>query len=101
MVIETGVRPKEYLGLQWKDIDFENKVLSVRRALVVKKGGGLIFTELKTKKSRRSIPISNGNLVIVSGRKSKDSFRTIRTRQHRFNARHLQPRFAVNAKRCD
>ncbi|MDQ3088819.1 MAG: site-specific integrase, partial [Acidobacteriota bacterium] len=53
------MRPEEYLGLQWKDIDFENKILAVRRALVVKKGGGFIFTEPKTKKSRRSIPISN------------------------------------------
>ena len=33
--------------------------MSVRRALVVRKGGGYIFTEPKTKKSRRSIDISN------------------------------------------
>jgi len=59
LAIETGMRPEEYLGLQWKDIDFDNKALSVRRALVVKKGGGFIFTEPKTNKSRRSIPISN------------------------------------------
>ncbi len=59
LAIETGMRPEEYLGLKWKDIDFEQKTLSVRRALVVKKGGGYIFTEPKTKKSRRSIPLSN------------------------------------------
>ncbi len=58
LAIETGMRPDEYLGLQWKDVDFENGAISVRRALVVKKGGGFIFTEPKTKKSRRSIPIS-------------------------------------------
>ncbi len=58
LAIETGMRPEEYLGLQWKDVDFENGAISVRRALVVKKGGGFIFTEPKTKKSRRSIPIS-------------------------------------------
>ncbi len=62
LAIETGMRPEEYLGLQWKDIDFQNKILSVRRALIVKKGGGFIFTEPKTKKSRRSIPISNSAL---------------------------------------
>lgn len=59
LAIETGMRPEEYLGLQWKDIDLEQKVLSVRRALVVRKGGGFIFAEPKTKKSRRSIPLSN------------------------------------------
>jgi integrase len=60
LAIESGMRPEEYLSLQWKDIDFEKKVLSVRRAIVWKrKGGGFTFTEPKTKKSRRSIPISN------------------------------------------
>ncbi len=58
VAIETGMRPEEYLGLQWKDFDLDNKLLSVRRALVVRKGGGFVFTEPKTKKSRRSIPIS-------------------------------------------
>lgn len=60
LVIESGMRPQEYLSLQWKDIDFEQKALSVRRAIVWKrKGGGFYFKEPKTKKSRRSIPISN------------------------------------------
>ncbi len=58
LAIETGMRPEEYLGLQWKDVDFEQKVLSVRLALVVRKGGGFIFTEPKTSRSRRSILIS-------------------------------------------
>ncbi|HEV7642922.1 MAG TPA: tyrosine-type recombinase/integrase [Pyrinomonadaceae bacterium] len=59
LAIETGMRPEEYLGLQWKDIDFEGSVLVVRRALVWLKGGGFIFTEPKTSRSRRSIPLSN------------------------------------------
>ena len=59
LAIETGMRPEEYLGLQWKDVDFENGVLVVRRALVWRKGGGFIFTEPKTTRSRRNIPISS------------------------------------------
>ena len=60
LIIESGMRPEEYLALQWKDIDTVKKVLSVRRAIVWnRKGGGFNFTEPKTKKSRRSIPISN------------------------------------------
>ncbi|NNE98000.1 MAG: site-specific integrase [Pyrinomonadaceae bacterium] len=58
VAIETGMRPEEYLGLKWKDIDFENGNLSVRRALVSQKGGGFIFTEPKTKNSRRNLPLS-------------------------------------------
>lgn len=62
VAIETGMRPEEYLGLQWKDVDFENKIIAVRRAVVTRKGGGFIFTEPKTARSRRSIPLSNSML---------------------------------------
>lgn len=58
LAIETGMRPEEYLGLQWKDVDFVNGTLSVRRALILLKGGGFVFTEPKTKQSRRSLPMS-------------------------------------------
>jgi integrase len=58
LALETGMRPEEYLGLQWRDIDFEQSRLSVRRALVLQKGGGFVFTEPKTPQSRRSIPLS-------------------------------------------
>jgi integrase len=45
LALETGMRPEEYLSLQWKDIDFEQKALSVRRAVVWKrKGSGFTFT---------------------------------------------------------
>jgi integrase len=58
LIIQTGMRPEEYLGLQWKDVDLEEGVLSVRRAVKIRKGGGFYFTEPKTNKSRRSIPLS-------------------------------------------
>jgi len=58
LAIETGMRPEEYFGLQWKDINFEEKTVTVRRALVWRKGGGFVFTEPKTSRSRRCIPIS-------------------------------------------
>ena len=65
LAIETGMRPEEYLGLQWKDIDFEHSRLSVRRALIVLKGGGFTFTEPKTSKSRRSIPLSQSAITAL------------------------------------
>lgn len=71
IAIETGMRPEEYLGLQWKDIDFKKKVLTVRRAFVVCKGGGFIFTEPKTKKSRRSIPLSNSVINALKDHRRK------------------------------
>lgn len=58
LAIETGMRPGEYLALQWKDIDFENATLSVRRTVKVKKGGGFYFSTPKTAKSNRPITLS-------------------------------------------
>lgn len=55
--ITTGMRPEEYFALQWKDVDLEKGVATVRRALIRKKGGGWYFTEPKTPQSRRSIPL--------------------------------------------
>ncbi|MGI8542161.1 MAG: tyrosine-type recombinase/integrase [Aridibacter sp.] len=71
LAIETGMRPEEYLGLKWKDFNFENKTVSVRRALVVKKGGSYVFTEPKTKKSRRSISISNSLIALIKKHRRK------------------------------
>lgn len=57
-VLNTGLRPSEYLGLQWKDIDLEKGVLMVQRSLVWRsKGQGWYFTEPKTLRSRRNIPL--------------------------------------------
>ena len=54
----TGMRPEEYLGLQWKDVDFSEGTITVLRAMLFNhKGGGWYFKEPKTAQSRRTIPI--------------------------------------------
>lgn len=58
LAMETGLRPGEYLGLQWKDVDLEARTLSVKRVMKVRKGGGFYFAEPKTNRSRRSVPLS-------------------------------------------
>jgi integrase len=56
--LATGVRPKDYLSIQWKDIDFEKGTAIIRRALITHRtGGGWHFSEPKTKQSRRTIPL--------------------------------------------
>lgn len=53
----TGMRRGEILGLQWSDIDFENKMIHVCRSLAHVPRSGYILTTLKTKNSKRQIPI--------------------------------------------
>ncbi|MDX6269901.1 MAG: integrase [Acidobacteriota bacterium] len=61
--LATGMRPEEYLGLQWKDVDLEQGVVTVRRALIWRTtGGGWHFGEPKTARSRRSIPLPASTL---------------------------------------
>jgi integrase len=72
LAIETGMRPEEYLGLQWKDIDFSRRTIRVQRALVWnRKGGGWNFEEPKTAKSRRMVPISAPIIEALSHHRKK------------------------------
>ena len=57
----SGMRPEEYLALQWSDLDFTKQTVAVRRALIWnRKGGGFRFEAPKTEQSRRSIPLPDG-----------------------------------------
>jgi integrase len=55
--LATGMRPEEYLGLTWSDIDLGKGTAVVRRVLVRRKGGGWYFGETKTSRSRRTVPL--------------------------------------------
>lgn len=53
----TGMRQGELLALKWQDVDLENATVSVRRT-ITKSGGKLLLGEPKTKKSRRTIQLT-------------------------------------------
>lgn len=58
LAISTGMRPQEYLGLLWKDVDLVGGNAVIQRALVWRrKGGGWSLQEPKTSHSRRTIPL--------------------------------------------
>lgn len=67
LALSTGMRPEEYLGLRWVDIDFTKARVTVVRALVWRtKGGGWYFTEPKTSRSRRTIPLPPSVIILLS-----------------------------------
>lgn len=55
--VATGMRPEEYFGLQWRDVNWDEGIVSVQRVLIWRKGGGWCFEEPKTSQSRRTIPL--------------------------------------------
>ena len=58
VALTLGLRKGEALGLRWQDIDFEAKTISLRYQITSQRvNGELVLTELKTKKSRRVLPL--------------------------------------------
>jgi integrase len=55
--LALGLRQGEALGLSWEDVDLDARLLRVRRALQRRRGGGLVLTEPKTQRSKRTIPL--------------------------------------------
>ena len=55
LLIGTGLRIGEALGLQWKDIDESSQTLRIVRTIKKVTGFGLIYQNPKTDKSRRII----------------------------------------------
>ena len=56
--IVTGCRLEEYLAISWRDINWESKLVFIRRALVKKRSGGFDLLQTKTDGSRRNIPLT-------------------------------------------
>ncbi len=72
MALLSGMRPEEYLALQWADIDLARGTAQVRRALV-RHNGGWSFEQPKTKKSRRTITLPTPLLSKLTAHKRKQS----------------------------
>lgn len=70
LVLETGLRVGEIGGLQWNDIDFDNRCLHVKRTMLQdKKKGGFYYGTPKTKQSKRTIPLTNEAVFILEEQK--------------------------------
>ncbi|SHF07306.1 Site-specific recombinase XerD [Seinonella peptonophila] len=64
LLLTTGLRPGEALGLKWRDL--HDKKIRVQRSLIRNhRGGGWQLEEPKTKRSKRVVPIPNDTLEIL------------------------------------
>ncbi|MDP9474766.1 MAG: site-specific integrase [Actinomycetota bacterium] len=61
LALHTGMRQGELLALKWQDVDLENATLSIRRTLT-RSGGRLLLGEPKTRKSRRTIDLTEASV---------------------------------------
>lgn len=68
----TGLRRGELLGLKWQDLDLVKKTVTVKHSLI-RTRQGLIFSEPKTAKSRRTIPIPEEIITTLKSHKAKQN----------------------------
>jgi integrase len=65
LMLGTGLRPSEALGLTWRDIDLGRATLTVRQTLT-RFDGEWLFQEPKTKKGKRTIPLLLTDVKLLS-----------------------------------
>ena len=78
LALATGLRPSEYLGLKWADMDLERGVINVQRSLHWRsyKTGDWYFGEPKTPRSRRRIPLPASALrALIEHRRNQNEER--------------------------
>lgn len=64
LAVATGMRPSEYIGLKWKDIDWARQTVSVVRSLR-RLNGRWCFADTKRSRSRRSIKLQNWIVAVL------------------------------------
>ena len=84
LTIETGLRRGEMCGLQWSDIDFDNKTLTCNNALIRQEN---IYTisNLKTESSYRQLPLSDSILSILKRHKTIQAKNKLRYGEYYLN----------------
>jgi integrase len=70
LTLLTALRRSELLGLKWKDVDFDRRVLNVRRALEQIKGSVSAFKDTKTLKSRRQVPLTSEAIDVLTAHRA-------------------------------
>lgn len=68
--LAMGLRQGEALGLRWEDVDFDARVLRVRYSLQ-RIQGDLQLTELKTRNSRRDLPLTDAVIARLRAHRSQ------------------------------
>ena len=65
LLITTGLRRGECIGLQWQDVDFDTRIIRVERAVTYTPESGIVVAPPKTATSIRTIPLveSTTNLL--------------------------------------
>ncbi|MGE0489755.1 MAG: tyrosine-type recombinase/integrase [Vulcanimicrobiota bacterium] len=76
LALQTGLRPGEYLGLQWADFGPNLRQFTVNRALVrvrTEDGQGWRFEEPKTRRSRRTVVLDTEVIFLLKQHRTQQN----------------------------
>lgn len=73
VAVQTGMRRGEILGLRWKDIDLENKTVSIEQSLRRGVKGAPEFSDPKTEQSKRTIFITDATVEVLKKQKKEQA----------------------------
>lgn len=73
LALSTGLRRGELMGLEWKDIDFDNRVIKVTRASQNLPGVGVFTKEPKTESSNRVVSVPESVMLLLKKYKASQS----------------------------
>ena len=102
----TGIRIGELCALQWKDVDFDNKTITVRKTIQRIQTAGmkaktkLVITEPKSQSSIRTIPIPECIIDMLKGYKDSTEKYVISGKFSPIEPRTIQYRFAAILKKA-
>lgn len=71
LALSTGMRQGELLGLSWDAVDLDAGKLVVQRALQRQRVAGLVFVEPKTKRSRRTVLLSQRAIAALREQRAR------------------------------
>lgn len=92
LALETGLRIGELMGLSWKDVDMNKKVLHIRHTLCYFRRDGKYTFEMhdtKTSNGKRSIPLTNRafealkqqkiqkNAILLKGKQAPEEYKDL------------------------
>lgn len=105
LCLYTGIRLGELLALTWDDIDFQSKILYIRKTTYKAKVEGkneIIVDKPKTKKSKRVIPLPDKIINLLTYiKKQSESEYIISTNKHNIvDVRSYQRTFKSILNRC-
>lgn len=69
--LQTGLRPSELMGLIWDDIDPVGKTLRIERACKWLQDGRSIIGDVKTRRSKRMIELSDEHILFLEEHREK------------------------------